>query len=59
LGKILEFVKTDKIILKEMKRDAIKELNQLYHYTGGFRYPVPPILDDDLMQAYYDGTLEF
>jgi hypothetical protein len=56
---VLPFEKSDRIILEEMKRDAARELKRLYLVTGGFRYPPPPILDDDLMQAYYDGILEF
>jgi hypothetical protein len=59
LAKILKFEKSDKIILKEMNRDAMRELQQLFYITGGFRYPTPPILDDDLLQAFYDGILEF
>ena len=59
MAKILEFKKSDKFIFEEMKRDAMRELNQLYHWTAGFSYPTPPILDEDLLQAFYDGTLEF
>jgi hypothetical protein len=59
VGNILEFKKSERFILKEIKREAEKELRQLYHLTGGFRFPTPPILDDNLLQAYYDGILEF
>lgn len=59
MAKVIAFKKSDKMILEEMKKDAMRELNQLYHLTGGFRFPTPPILDNDLMQAFYDGTMEF
>ena len=59
MAKILQFEKSDKIILEEIKRDAIRELQQLYKYTVGFSYPVPPILSEDLFKAFYEGTLEF
>ena len=59
MAKILEFKKSDKIILEEMKRDAMRELHVLYRLTGGFRFALPPILDEEEMESFYDGTLEF
>jgi len=59
LGKILEFKKSERYILEEMKKDARKELQQLYYFTGGFRFPLPPIFDEEEMQSFYDGILEF
>jgi len=59
LAKILEFKKSNRRVLEDMKKDAMRELHQMYKITGGFQFPTPPILDEDLLKAFYDGTVEF
>lgn len=47
------------MILEEMKRDAQRELNLIYYLTAGFRFAIPPIFNEEEMESFYDGSIEW
>jgi hypothetical protein len=56
MGDVVEFKITDKIMLKRIKEEAIREAIKLYALTGGFIDPFPP--DKEMRELFELGFLE-
>jgi hypothetical protein len=56
MGELIQFKISDKILLKQIKRDAINELLFLYKITAGFVDPCPP--DEEMRRMFEEGIIE-
>ena len=56
MGNVVLFKASDKIIMKQMKREAKRELLFLYKITAGFTDPYPP--DKEMRKMFEEGFTE-
>jgi len=53
---LLEYRMTDRMLLRRIQREAVREALRLYQLTAGFTDPLPP--DQELRQMFEGGMVE-
>lgn len=56
MGNVLEFKASEKILLMQIKRQAIKDSKYLYQITAGFNCPMP--IDTSSWEMFLAGVIE-
>jgi hypothetical protein len=56
MGNVLEFKASEKILLMQIKRQAIKDSKYLYQITAGFNCPMP--IDPSSWEMFLAGVIE-
>jgi len=53
---LLEYRMTDRMLLRRIRQEAVREALRLYQLTAGFTDPLPP--DPELRRLFEEGMVE-
>ena len=55
-GKVVPFKMSERVLLRRLRREAVREAQLLYRLTAGFTDPCPP--DPEMRRLFEEGMVE-